>query len=155
MLIPLWLPWAVVAAAVLYAFLAPGEALSVPDLGRRAVAVVAIAVAVGVTVDHYSVSETELYDATLHVTAPLDGRAGYVLSSSVRVLVEERLGQEVILENVTTDDAVSPYEQVSEIEVRAGEGGPVACLELRTALSKTGPPITYTSVQAGACRRSD
>lgn len=155
MLIPLWLPWTVVAAAVLYAFLAPGEARSVPDLGRRAVAVVAIAVALGVTVDRYAVSETELYDATRHVTAPLDGRAGYVSSSGVRALVEDRLGREVLVEDVTTDDETSPDEQVTEVEVRVGEGGPVACLELRSMLSETGPPITYTEVQPGVCGRLD
>jgi hypothetical protein len=145
--IPLWIPWTLLLAVVLYAVLYRDAQLRwAPDPARWAVVAVVLVVTVSLTVDRLHVGEDELRDVVGQVAAEVDGTTGRLSTTRLDVLVERRLGREVEVEEVEDEDDEGPVQLV----VRVGDDAAV-CVGVYGQDGLDGPAITTTSVNDGAC----
>lgn len=153
--IHLWLPWAVAVALVLPAVFATSlrrteqQSLHGDWLATTwSPAVVALVVALALTVDHQHVTSDELQEAVSKAADELDG-SPYVSSSRLEVAVSDRLGRDVEVESIDTgdeDNADAAY------EVRLSEGSdPVSCVEVTEDVDRTAGPYTSITSDDGPC----
>lgn len=154
-MIPLWLPWAVLAALV-------AAVLFVPESPFRkwGPAAVAFAVAAWLTVDHLVVSQEELFDATKDAVGALDGSVGGVTQDRLRVEIEDRLGHDVHLERAEMEDAGGdPHEftyawSVYTTDDYEERGGPAMCVsvtEYRVDVTFRALTLGTVASESGAC----
>jgi hypothetical protein len=137
MTIPLWLPWAVVAALAIPALLATGTT-DQPGVGplrtlarRWAAALVALVVAGVLTADRVNVAEDELFDSVERASARLDGSLGGVTTERLAVTVADDLGRDVSVEEgeaATQDEIETVYSY--DVRVDGQDDGPVACVRV-------------------------
>jgi len=124
-------------------------------------AVIAV-IAVWVTVDHFRLSETELYDASARAVGALDGTSGVVTATRIEAAVEDIVHADLTIEEVTSDDdgrdASSQYEITKKKQT--SEDGPAAervamCIEVtsRELRYQSGVWYSYTSFSQGPCSR--
>lgn len=155
MQIPLWLPWALVAALALPVLLLTWErprASAVRTAARWSVVAVVAATAAVLTVDGIRVSDDELYDAVERATHLADGSIGDVTGNRLGALVEERLGHEVSVAATSAVDEAAA--RTYAYEVALVDGGPDAvCVDVVQALTGTDDTLAFTTLspRRGAC----
>lgn len=153
MLIPLWVPWTLAVAALLRALLSRDHQ-GRRDVGLKAVAGLAVLVAVVLTVNRVNVDEGELYDAVAEAAALSEGQLRVSSTGPLVALVEDRLGRDVEVAAFDTDSD-DPDRFLYFYEVRmAGDDdreGAAACLQMSESASPDAAATTSVSVSGGGC----
>lgn len=154
MTIPLWLPWLIL-------FVLVGGLVLRPESSLRTSGPVAVvlAVAVWLSVDHYWVTQHELFEATDDAADVVDGTLGGVSQDRLQVEIEDRLGRPVrlvhdSLESRSADEIAYAY----LVTTGEGDGGPAVCVEvveLPVGASSNGLRVASTSLETGTCTATD